>query len=152
MRVRAWPGWWSLGHHLSRGHHYGACGRDSAGAGVTACGGRCSTAIMTPPPPALPGTGTGNREKRRRAPVSDHPVAVPLAGLSLPFQGAGMTLALPEAQVFTGVDWAAENHAVCVMNAAGKIVAQFTAGHSAAGITMLIRRLAKFGDPGDVPV
>lgn len=63
-----------------------------------------------------------------------------------------MPLTLPEAQVFTGVDWAAENHAVCVMNAAGKIVAQFTAGHSAAGIAMLIRRLAKFGDPGDVPV
>lgn len=63
-----------------------------------------------------------------------------------------MSFALPEAQVFTGVDWAAENHAVCVMNAAGKIVAQFTAGHSAAGIAMLIHRLAKFGDPGDVPV
>ena len=63
-----------------------------------------------------------------------------------------MPLALPEAQVFTGVDWATENHAVCVMNAAGKIVAQFTIEHSAAGIAMLIRRLAKFGDPGDVPV
>jgi len=63
-----------------------------------------------------------------------------------------MPLALPEAQVFTGVDWATENHAVCVVNAAGKIVAQFTIEHSAAGIAMLIGRLAKFGDPGDVPV
>jgi hypothetical protein len=33
--------WRSLGHPLCGGHHYGACRRDSAGAGVTACGGRC---------------------------------------------------------------------------------------------------------------
>src|SRR5690348_1587234 len=107
---------------------------------------------MTPPPPVLPGTGTGNREKRRRAPVSDHPVAVPLAGSSLPSQGAELSFVLPEAQVFTGIDWAAAAHAVCVMNAAGKIVAQFTIEHSADGIAALIRRLARFGDPGDLPV
>src|SRR5215472_574177 len=152
MRVRAWPGWWSLGHHLSRGHRYGACGRDSAGAGVTACLGRCSTAFMTPPPPVLPGAGTGNREKRRRAPVSDHPVAVLLAGSSLPLQGVELPLALPEAQVFTGIDWAAATHAVCVLNAAGKVVAEFTVEHSADGIATLIRRLSRFGDPGDVPI
>src|SRR5437660_10452482 len=98
---------WSLGHHLSRKHRYGAYGRNSARAGVTALAGRRLTACMTPPPPALPGTGTGNREKRRRAPVSDHPVAVPLAGSSLPLQGVELPLALPEAQVFTGIDWAA---------------------------------------------
>jgi transposase len=60
--------------------------------------------------------------------------------------------ALPEAQVFTGIDWAAATHAVCVMNAAGKVIAQFTIEHSAEGIATLIRRLARFGDPGDLPV
>jgi transposase len=61
-------------------------------------------------------------------------------------------LALPEAQVFVGIDWAAEVHAVCVMNAAGKITAQFTVTHSAEGISGLTRRLARLGDPADVPV
>jgi transposase len=63
-----------------------------------------------------------------------------------------MALALPDAQVFTGIDWAAAEHAVCVVNAAGKIVAEFTAGHSADGIASLIRRLGRLGDPGDIPV
>jgi transposase len=63
-----------------------------------------------------------------------------------------LSLALPEAQVFVGIDWAAEVHAVCVMNAAGKIAAQFTVAHSADGIAGLARRLARLGDPADVPV
>ncbi len=45
-----------------------------------------------------------------------------------------MSLALPEALFFTGIDWAAETHAVCVMDAAGKITAEFTIEHSADGI------------------
>src|ERR1022692_4579130 len=75
---------WSLGHHPSHGHRYGARCRDSAGAGVTVSSGRRRTAPMTPPPPASAGARTGNRETRRRAPVSDRPVAVLLAGSSLP--------------------------------------------------------------------
>lgn len=63
-----------------------------------------------------------------------------------------MSLALPEAQVLVGIDWAAEVHAVCVMNAAGKVTAQFTVAHSADGIAGLTRRLARLGDPADVPV
>ena len=63
-----------------------------------------------------------------------------------------MSLALPEALFFTGIDWAAEIHAVCVVDAAGAIVAEFTIEHSADGIAVLIRRLARFGDPADVPV
>ena len=63
-----------------------------------------------------------------------------------------MSLVLPEAQFFAGIDWAAESHAVCVMDCAGKIAAQFTVAHSAAGIAALGRRLARFGDPADVPV
>ena len=63
-----------------------------------------------------------------------------------------MPLTLPDALFFTGIDWAAETHAVCVMDAAGKIVTEFTIEHSADGIATLIRRLARYGDPGDMPV
>ena len=63
-----------------------------------------------------------------------------------------MSLALPEALFFTGIDWAAATHAVCVMDAAGKITAEFTIAHSADGITQLIRRLARYGTPAAIPV
>ena len=45
-----------------------------------------------------------------------------------------MSFALPDALFFTGIDWAAETHAICVMEAGGKIAAQFTIEHSADGI------------------
>jgi transposase len=63
-----------------------------------------------------------------------------------------VSFALPEALFFTGIDWAAEVHAVCVMDAAGKIAAEFTIEHSADGIAALIRRLARYGEPGGIPV
>jgi transposase len=63
-----------------------------------------------------------------------------------------VSLALPEALFFTGIDWAAETHAVCVMDAGGTIAAEFTIGHSADGIALLIGRLARYGTPGDMPV
>jgi len=62
-----------------------------------------------------------------------------------------LSLELPEA-LFTGIDWAAATHAVSVMDAAGTIVAECTIEHSADGIATLIRRLARYGDPGDMPV
>jgi len=63
-----------------------------------------------------------------------------------------VSLALPEALFFTGIDWAAETHAVCVLDAAGKISAEFTIEHSADGIATLIHRLARCGAPGNLPV
>ena len=63
-----------------------------------------------------------------------------------------MPLALPEAQFFTGIDWASAEHAVCVLDGAGKIAAQFTVKHSAEGITSLVCRLARYGDPAGLPV
>ncbi len=63
-----------------------------------------------------------------------------------------MSFVLPEARFFTGIDWAAESHAVCVLDAAGKIVAEFTVEHSADGIAVLLRRLARYGDPGGMPI
>ena len=63
-----------------------------------------------------------------------------------------MPFALPDALFFTGIDWAAETHAVCVLDAAGKIAAEFVIGHSADGIATLIRRLARYGEAGEMPV
>jgi len=63
-----------------------------------------------------------------------------------------VSLALPEALFFTGIDWAAETHAVCVMDARGVIVAEFTIEHSSDGIAALIGRLARHGQPGGMPV
>jgi transposase len=62
-----------------------------------------------------------------------------------------VAFALPEALFFTGIDWAAETHAVCVLDAGGTVVAQFTIEHSADGIAALIRRLARYGAAGDMP-
>jgi transposase len=63
-----------------------------------------------------------------------------------------VSFALPEALFFTGIDWAAETHAVCVLDAAGEMAAEFTVEHSADGIAALIRRLARYGPAGDLPV
>ncbi|MEV4102977.1 transposase, partial [Nonomuraea sp. NPDC049649] len=63
-----------------------------------------------------------------------------------------MSLTLPPAQFFAGLDWAAQVHAVCVTDATGHIVDRFTIKHSAEGITMLIRRLAKHADAADVQI
>jgi transposase len=63
-----------------------------------------------------------------------------------------VSFALPEALFFTGIDWAAETHAVCVMAAGGKIAAEFTIEHSADGIALLVRRLARYGEADVMPV
>jgi transposase len=63
-----------------------------------------------------------------------------------------VSLALPEALFYTGIDWASATHAVCVMDAAGKITTEFTIAHTADGITQLIRRLARYGDPAAIPI
>ena len=51
--------------------------------------------------------------------------------------------------VYVGLDWAAEIHAVCVLDHAGRRLAAFTVEHSADGIASLLRKLAKYGDPAD---
>jgi transposase len=63
-----------------------------------------------------------------------------------------VSLALPEALFFTGIDWAAQTHAVCVMDAGGSITAEFVIEHSADGIALLIGRLARYGEAGVMPV
>lgn len=51
-----------------------------------------------------------------------------------------------------GWDWAAETHAVTVMNAAGEIVTSWTLDHTETGIADTISRLDGFGVPADMPV
>ena len=54
--------------------------------------------------------------------------------------------------MFVGIDWASENHAVCLQDDAGKKMVAFTVDHSADGFDELVARLARFGDPGELPV
>ena len=48
---------------------------------------------------------------------------------------------------FAGIDWASREHAVCVLDDRGKVVARFTTAHSAAGMADLLGRLRRFGAP-----
>jgi transposase len=63
-----------------------------------------------------------------------------------------LSLAPPPAQFFAGLDWAAQIHAVCVMDHTGQIADRFTIAHTADGIAMLIRRLAELADAADVQI
>ena len=63
-----------------------------------------------------------------------------------------MSLCVPQAVFYVGIDWAAGTHAVCVMDVAGKVAARFTVAHSAEGLDRLVRQLAGLGEPGDMPV
>jgi transposase len=45
------------------------------------------------------------------------------------------------ARVCAGVDWAKDDHAVCVVDAEGEVLDRFTVEHTAAGLKRLIRRL-----------
>ena len=62
-------------------------------------------------------------------------------------------MSLSEALFYVGIDWAAETHAVCVLDDAGRVRTEFTIGHSAAGFADLLRRLARLADDAaEVPV
>lgn len=47
--------------------------------------------------------------------------------------------------VFGGVDWAVDGHAVCVVDAAGRVVVEFDVEHTAAGLIELCRRVGAAG-------
>jgi transposase len=63
-----------------------------------------------------------------------------------------LSLTIDEAAFFVGIDWATEIHAVCVQDTNGRQVAAFTVQHTAAGLTGLMNRLARIGNPGAMPV
>jgi len=51
-----------------------------------------------------------------------------------------------------GIDWASEEHAVCVLGVDGRRRAAFTVTHSNDGLAGLIRQLGSFGDRSRIPV
>jgi transposase len=53
---------------------------------------------------------------------------------------------------FVGIDWAAETHAVCVLDERGGNKRSWDVAHSRAGVADLCRRLGELGEPGDVRV
>lgn len=53
---------------------------------------------------------------------------------------------------FVGLDWAALEHAVCVVDERGAVVDQFTVKHTAVGATDLVARLGKVGARGELRV
>lgn len=53
---------------------------------------------------------------------------------------------------FVGIDWAAAEHAVCVLDRDGRKTTAFTIEHTTAGFTKLAARLGKLGDVERVPV
>ena len=54
--------------------------------------------------------------------------------------------------MFVGIDWASTEHAVCVLDQAGKTVRAFRIPHSAAGFDDLVARLRRLGAPPMLPV
>lgn len=51
---------------------------------------------------------------------------------------------------FVGLDWAAREHAVCVVDERGAVVARFTVAHTAAGMADLVARLGKIAPPAEL--
>jgi transposase len=55
-------------------------------------------------------------------------------------------------QFFVGLDWASREHAVCVVDGRGAVVAQFTIVHTAAGMAELAARLTKLAPPAELRI
>lgn len=54
--------------------------------------------------------------------------------------------------MFAGIDWAADEHAVCILDSGGRVVDQFAISHTADGFERLVRRLARIGPADDMAV
>lgn len=54
--------------------------------------------------------------------------------------------------MFAGIDWALDNHAVCVVDDAGGRISSFGIEHSRSGFDELVSRLRQFGDPKNLPI
>lgn len=55
-------------------------------------------------------------------------------------------------QFFVGLDWAAREHAVCVIDERGAVTVRFTVAHSAVGMTELVERLDKVAPRAELRV
>jgi transposase len=65
--------------------------------------------------------------------------------MSLPRHAKGVRL-------YAGIDWAADTHAICVLDDAGHTLSTFTIAHTADGFAQLTDRLHRLGDPAGLPV
>lgn len=54
--------------------------------------------------------------------------------------------------MYVGIDWAADAHAVCIVQVDGRVADRFTIAHSAEGFERLLGRLGRLADPGALPV
>jgi transposase len=54
--------------------------------------------------------------------------------------------------MYVGIDWASSEHAICIVEANGRVVDRFSISHSATGFDRLIARLASHGVPATLPV
>jgi len=59
--------------------------------------------------------------------------------------------AVPPGEVTCGIDWASDDHAVCVADMAGKVVQRFIAEHTGKGLAGLVRQLRRAG-AGEVAI
>ncbi len=55
-------------------------------------------------------------------------------------------------QRFAGVDWASERHAVCVIDERGEVRERLDVPHTRTGLSELVGRLARHGEPAEVEV
>jgi transposase len=53
---------------------------------------------------------------------------------------------------FVGLDWAAQDHAVCVVDDTGAIAVRFTVAHTRAGLSELLQRLSRLAQPAELPI
>jgi transposase len=57
-----------------------------------------------------------------------------------------------EPMLFVGIDWASEEHAVCVLDPGGRRVRAFAVAHTRDGFERLTKRLAELGPAASLPV
>ncbi len=63
-----------------------------------------------------------------------------------PNDSTGTTLPkAPPGGLTAGLDWAKDDHGVCVVDTSGQVQKRFTIEHSSAGLTALVRQLDKLG-------
>ena len=55
-------------------------------------------------------------------------------------------------QPSAGIDWGSQQHAVCVLDATGTVLSQFTVSHTATGLKELTQRLARWGPSNQLRV
>lgn len=54
--------------------------------------------------------------------------------------------------LFVGLDWAKDEHAICVIDQEARVRARLDAAHTAAGLEQLLRELRRLGLPSELPI